>query len=533
MSSLSLPILGRFEPTEAPVFDTAALPGAIAAVRESAHILLHPADGRVGIASQGSPGPHGSYPWIGTLPPLYPEWLGDRSFNETHGTRFPYIAGAMANGIGSTAIVLAMARAGMIGFFGAAGLGLGRVLAAVEELRAAAGEWPFGCNLIHSPQEPLLETGAVEIYLKHGVHRVSASAFMGLTLPLVRYACKGLSVDAEGRILRKNHVFAKISRPEVARRFMLPPPAEMLETLVREGHLTAAEAALARRLPLAEDITVEADSGGHTDNRPLGAMFPCIARMRDEIVAEYRYERPIRVGAAGGLGTPASVASAFALGAAYVLTGSVNQSALEAAVSPLAKEMLCKADVADITMAPAADMFELGVDVQVLKRGTMFAARGHYLRELYQRNEGLHTLSPAEKAKLEKEILRDSCENIWAETTKFWTQRDPKQLEEAARSPKHKMALVFRWYLGKASRWAIDGDPKRVMDYQLWCGPAQGAFNAWVKGSFLEPASGRTVVQIAKNLLEGAAVLTRAHQLRTYGVPVPASAFMFNPRPLA
>ena len=36
---------------------------------------------------------------------------------------------------------------------------------------------------------------------------------------------------------------------------------------------------------------------------------------------DYGYARPIRVGAAGGLGTPESVASAFALGAAYVLTG--------------------------------------------------------------------------------------------------------------------------------------------------------------------------------------------------------------------
>ena len=39
--------------------------------------------------------------------------------------------------------------------------------------------------------------------------------------------------------------------------------------------------------------------------------------------------------------------------------------------------------------------------------------------------------------------------------------------------------------------------------------------------------------RIARNLLEGAAVITRAQQLRSYGVPVPASAFHFAPRPLA
>ena len=57
-----------------------------------------------------------------------------------------------------------------------------------------------------------------------------------------------------------------------------------------------------------------------------------------------------------------------------------------------------------------------------------------------------------------------------------------------------------------------------------------GAFNAWAKGSFLEQPAQRTVVQVARNLLEGAAVLTRAHQLRTFGAAVPDAAFSFRPR---
>jgi hypothetical protein len=82
-----------------------------------------------------------------------------------------------------------------------------------------------------------------------------------------------------------------------------------------------------------------------------------------------------------------------------------------------------------------------------------------------------------------------------------------------------------------SSRWAIRGEPARRLDYQIWCGPAMGAFNAWTRGSFLEAPARRTVVQIALNLLEGAAALTRAHQLRATGVVVPAEAFRFRPRP--
>jgi hypothetical protein len=94
------------------------------------------------------------------------------------------------------------------------------------------------------------------------------------------------------------------------------------------------------------------------------------------------------------------------------------------------------------------------------------------------------------------------------------------------------MALVFRWYLGQASRWATQGVPDRILDYQIWCGPAMGAFNDWTRGSFLADPGERTVVQIATNLLEGAAAVTRAHQLRSLGVPIPATAFDFRPRRL-
>ena len=57
-------------------------------------------------------------------------------------------------------------------------------------------------------------------------------------------------------------------------------------------------------------------------------------------------------------------------------------------------------------------------------------------------------------------------------------------------------------------------------------------FNRWTAGSFLAAAGERKVTQIALNLLEGAAVATRAHQARIYGVPVPAEAFTFIPRRL-
>jgi len=60
-----------------------------------------------------------------------------------------------------------------------------------------------------------------------------------------------------------------------------------------------------------------------------------------------------------------------------------------------------------------------------------------------------------------------------------------------------------------------------------------GAFNTWTRGSFLEAAANRSVVQVARNLMEGAAVITRAQQMRSFGLAIPASGFDFRPRLLA
>ncbi|MBT2676252.1 2-nitropropane dioxygenase, partial [Streptomyces sp. ISL-14] len=65
-----------------------------------------------------------------------------------------------------------------------------------------------------------------------------------------------------------------------------------------------------------------------------------------------------------------------------------------------------------------------------------------------------------------------------------------------------------------------------------WCGPAMGAFNRWVRDSFLADLAQRSVVQIALNLMEGAAVVSRVQQLRTFGVAVPPHAFGYRPRRL-
>jgi trans-AT polyketide synthase, acyltransferase and oxidoreductase domains len=467
---------------------------------------------------------------LAAVGPLPEETLGAAAFRRHHGVRRAVMSGAMAGGIASVELVAAMARAGYLGSFGAAGLTAARIEDALTRLDAATGDAPYAVNLIHSPHEPALERHIVDACLRHGVRTVEASAFLDLTEEVVRYRAAGLRRGADGGIATAHRVIAKVSRAEVADRFLRPAPAALLRRLVERGAITAEQADLARAVPVADEITAEADSGGHTDRRPLPVLLPDMLALVDRVARETG-TAPARVGAAGGIGTPAAMAAAFAAGAAYVVTGSVNQSCVEADQCTATKELLAGAGVADTVMAPSADMFELGVDVQVLGRGTMFPARARRLYELYRTRDSLEDLTAAEREELEGRILRRSVEQVWDDTRRFFAERDPSQVARAEADPKRRMALVFRWYLGLSSSWSSRGDAERVLDYQVWCGPAMGAFNAWVAGTHLAAPGNRRVADVTDALLRGAAVEARATVLRLAGLRLPPSATTYRPRP--
>src|SRR5262249_47953782 len=110
-----------------PSIDETQLAAALRDLRRSFTVDLR--DGTVAIddpATLREVGAHVKY-----VPACLPEDLGDPGFSADHRLRFPYLAGAMANGIGSADIVEAMGRAGMLAFFGAAGLSLPTIEAAI------------------------------------------------------------------------------------------------------------------------------------------------------------------------------------------------------------------------------------------------------------------------------------------------------------------------------------------------------------------------------------------------------------------
>jgi trans-AT polyketide synthase/acyltransferase/oxidoreductase domain-containing protein len=502
------------------------LRAAVAVVRAPGGFAVAPG----GSVVLGGPAPAPDcFPLTAYLPPLSPADLGDPGFLAAHRLKYPYMTGAMANGIGSAELVEAMSRVGMLGSFGAAGLSVERVAQAIDRLQTSLGDGPYCFNLIHSPNEPAHESATADLFLRRGVRTVEASAYLDLTPPIVRYRVAGLARGADGKPVARNKVIAKVSRVEVAGKFLAPPPQRLVQELLTAGQVTAEQAELSKVVPMCDDLTAEADSGGHTDNRPAITLLPTMLALRDRLQKQYGYPTPPRVGLAGGIATPAAVFAAFAMGAGYVVTGSVNQACVESGSSDPVRKMLAEAGQADVTMAPAADMFEMGVKVQVLKRGTMFPMRAAKLYELYRQFPSWEAIPAAERAQVEKNLLRAPFQEIWAQTREFFQRRDPTQLPKAESDPRHKMALVFRWYLGLSSRWANAGEPTRQLDYQVWCGPSMGAFNEWAKGSYLEQPANRGVVAVALNLLYGACVHARRQALRQRGVSLPDEMFPLEP----
>jgi trans-AT polyketide synthase, acyltransferase and oxidoreductase domains len=514
-------------------FDEASMRACLLDLSQPAYIVRHA--GRTGAAPLAQTGyvegeADNAVEILLISPALSIEQLGDPAFMAWYGTRYAYYAGAMANGIASADMVIALGQAGYLGSYGSAGMVRPRLEEAILKIQAALPNGPYAFNLIHSPNEESMERGAVELFLKHGVTTVEASAFLDLTPAVVQYRAAGLSAGPNGEVVITNRIIAKLSRTEVATKFMQPAPARILNELVAEGRITALQAQLAERVPMADDVAVEADSGGHTDNRPLVCLLPTMLALRDAIQDQYHYDRPVRVGAGGGISTPHAALGAFMMGAAFIVTGSVNQACIEAGASEHTRKLLAKAGMADVIMAPSADMFEMGVKVQVLKSGTFFPMRAQKLYDTYMRYGSIEEIPMEEREKLERQVFRRALDDIWSDTVRFFEERDPGQIERANNNPKRKMALIFRWYLGLSSRWSNSGEQGREMDYQIWCGPSMGSFNDWVRGTYLEAYQNRRAAEVAREIMTGCAYLFRLQNLKMQGLQIAPGLQHYKPQ---
>jgi trans-AT polyketide synthase/acyltransferase/oxidoreductase domain-containing protein len=435
------------------------------------------------------------------------ESLGSAEFRRDYGIKYAYVVGAMYRGIASKEMVTNLGRAGLIGYLGTGGMSLAEVERSIRFIQTElTSRQTYGMNLLSTPGAPELEDRMVDLLLRSGIRFVEAAAYLHITPALVRFRAKGLRRLADGTIEARTRILAKISRPEIAAAFMRPPPPAIVRKLLEAGSITAEEADAARELPVSEDICVEADSGGHTDGGVAYTLMPAMLALKNETMTRFGYARQIRMGAAGGIGSPHAAAAAFIMGADFILTGSINQCTVEAGTSEAVKDLLQNANVQDTDYAPAGDMFEVGAKAQVLKKGLLFPARATKLYELYQRCSCLDEIDEHTRRHIQENYFKRSFEAVWEETKAHYGG-DTRKVLDALKNPKRKMAAVFKWYFAHSARLALEGSSDQLGDYQIHCGPAMGAFNQWVKGTELESWRNRRVAEIAEHIMQATAEL--------------------------
>lgn len=439
---------------------------------------------------------------------IMPESLGNAEFKQDYDIPYAYLVGGMYKGIASKELVVKLGKAGLLGYLGTGGLKLARIESDIQYIQAnLTNNEPYGMNLLSNLIKPSLEDDTVELYLRYNIRNVEAAAYMQITPALVLFRLKGIRITNDGQIDIPHRVIAKVSRPEIAELFMSPAPNNIVSALVARGALTAEEARLGENVPLSHDICLESDSGGHTDQRVALTLIPSIFKLREEIMARYNYSKSIRIGAAGGIGTPEAAAALFIMGADFILTGSINQCTVESGTSDAVKNLLQDINIQDTSYAPAGDMFESGARVQVLKKGILFPMRANKLYDLYCHHNSLEEIDGNTQSQIQERYFKRNFSEVWEETKAYYLKENPHEIEKAEKNSKHKMSLIFRWYFIHTSRLALKGDNEQSIDYQIHCGSALGAFNQWVKGTALEDWRNRHVDEIAKMLMRETAEL--------------------------
>jgi nitronate monooxygenase len=247
------------------------------------------------------------------------------------GLDLPVIAAPMAGGPGSTALVIAAARSGSLGFL-AAGYKTPQALA--EEIAAvAAAGVPFGVNLF-APNPVPVDPAAFRQYAEL---IAPEAARYGLTLD------GAAPVEDDDRWHDKLDVLRAHPVPVLSFTFGLPG-GDDLALLRSTGALLAAtvtspaEAEAARQAGLDALVVQAAAAGGHS-----GTFTPARALAEvplPELIASVRSAVDLPVIAAGGVATADAVAAAIGAGAAAVAVGTALLRSDEAGTSAVHRAAL-------------------------------------------------------------------------------------------------------------------------------------------------------------------------------------------------
>ncbi|MCS0602771.1 acyltransferase domain-containing protein [Streptomyces sp. LP11] len=409
------------------------------------------------------------------------ERLGSARFQERYGTELAWVVSGTGDGAVGDEVCRAARTAGLAAFTDPVADGPDQ--ASLGE--AARSGW--GIGLRPGPDAD----AQVTALLAHGVRHVEAGHPHGPDAALVRFRFTGAHRGPAGTPVAARHVLARVTGLDQAAAFLRPPAPALLAELVRTGGLSAGEADAARELPVASDLAVQAPGGWHDDGADAYQLLPSVALL----AARSPGPEPVHVGLCGVAGTPEQAATAFALGAAFLVSTSLTACAPAARLADPLKDTLARAGDDDVTWAPTERHGTLGVPARVLRRGTLFPARAGLLHRLLREQRYFADVPEHRRRHIEEHLLGGPA-------------------TEPPADGRLRTADVFRRYARETARRTPAGEPVRPLDHQLPCDPELTHFNRATVGTALAAWTARTPEAVAGHLLTNAAELLTERTLR-------------------
>ncbi|SOD99176.1 ACP S-malonyltransferase [Spirosoma fluviale] len=424
---------------------------------------------------------------------------GIRRFVDDYQLKYPYVAGGIGYGISSRQMVESMTKGGMLGFLDIADRPLADVENDLRTLAYTCGKESarYGCTISQGLSDELTIDKLFGLLRAYNIQVIETHDDPQITEKLVEYRLQAF--DQRGEAI--NRLLIKTGNPVVLEEIMKPISETILLKLQQRGKLTKEQVERGRRIALASDVCVLADPGGLTSHGSPFVLFPHALMLREQFTRQYRYEQPIHVGLGGGIGSPLAVQMAFAMGADFVHTTSVNLCTIESGLHAYTKQLLQEISVEDTGYAPCSDfLFNPNKKIQVVKKGVLFPARANKLYELFKQHAAISEIDPRVIVQLEEKFYQKSLAGVWEDIVKK-RQGTPDLISKALQNSKYYMYLLFQEYFHLSAEWAVKGDGTYLLNFQIPCGAELGALNRQLQNTPMQAWSGRNIGEVAQWLL--------------------------------
>lgn len=428
--------------------------------------------------------------------------IGSEEFKKDYDVDFAYAVGGMCKGISSVAMIKKLSDSRILGFLGSYKLKLDEAKELIDQALSCMEHHRIGVNVTYDALNLENHIEVMDYIIKKDIRNLEVSEYRMIDLSIVKYRLKSLSIDKDSKFVVPHKILAKVSSREMAEKFCSPAPEELVQILYQNNEITEFEAKYAKYLPMCDDLCIEY----YTQGQSALGYIQTMKEMSRSLYEKYKLFQCPRVGFAGGIGNPQTVAVSFLLGADFVVTGSMNQCSVEASTSDIVKDNLQSLDDTDFTYAVVSDLFEFEEKKSIVKKGSLYHIRASRLYEVYNRYDSIEEIPTDLKKLIEEKYFQRSFETIYSDIYENLTIENKKLSKE---QPKYKMALIIRYFLDKCFQDALDGRMEGKINYQIISSNAIVQFNNWVKNTELYDWKSRHIDVISKKIMtEGEQCLT-------------------------